>query len=156
MTIENVMSTLWAQILPLVVANNTVPTTAQPFAFGSRRLNLSSGIPQTNMPAVYLTQPKITSKRVNDALPANMEIPARLWIMINAGLDPAVYPITTLNTLVQVFLDMFKQNNQPQQVYNIPGTQARLRIDGDIITDDGATDGIGMALMPLKIILPNF
>jgi hypothetical protein len=154
--IEFIMSTLWSQITPLVCPTTGLPSASQPFAFGSRRLNLSAGIPQTNMPAVYLHQPKIGSARASDHVPATMEVKANIWIFTNAGLDPAVYPITALNGLVQAILNLFASNNPTQNTFNIPGTQARLRIDGDIITDDGATDGQGLALIPLKILIPNF
>lgn len=154
--LEGVMAALWAQLLPLVVANNMPPTQSQPFAFGGRRLRLSADNMPANKPAIMLHQPKIRSDRPDDSVPGKYTVQANLFIFTDAGTNQSEEPIIAMNKLIFPVLQKLKSNNPIQNVYIIPNTQARVRIDGDIITDAGDLDGNGLAIIPLKIIIPNF
>ncbi len=61
-----------------------------------------------------------------------------------------------MNNLFQKVWDVLSSNNPTGNTFLIPGTQARLRIDGEIITDSGDLDNNGVMLIPLKILIPNF
>ncbi len=155
MTLETVMSTLWSQITPLIQTVGTAPTTAKPFVFGSRRIQLWNDVPAGSKPAIFLYQDMGRSDNPNDAVPAKLTVNAGLYIYMDAT-DQSVYPITAINTLFQKVWDTLSDNNPTQSTFLIPGTQARLRIDGDIYFESGDLTGNGLCLIPLKILIPNF
>ncbi len=156
MTLEYVMSQLWAQVTPLVQATNMTPTTGKPFAYGSRRIQLWNDVPTANKPAIFLYQDKMTSSRPSDHVPAAMTVDAQIYIYLDAGTDQSITPITALNALFQAVLGVLSCNNPTQGTFLIPGTQARLRIDGDVYFESGDLTGNGLCLIPLKILIPNF
>jgi hypothetical protein len=154
--LEGVMAALWAQLFALVVQNNQPPTFSQPFAYGGRRLRISPDNMPANKPAIMLHQPKIRADRADDSVPGKFTVMANIWIVTDAGLNQSVEPIIDMNRLIFPVLQKLKSNDPIRNVYTIPNTQARVRIDGDVITDAGDLDGNGLAIIPLKIIIPNF
>ncbi len=155
MTLEYVMSQLWAQVTPLIQTVGTPPTTGKPFVYGSRRVQLWSDVPAANKPAVFLYQDKLNSYRPSDHVPAAMTVDAQLFIYLDAT-DQSTVPVTALNALFQTVLGVLSCNNPTQETFLIPGTQARLRIDGDVYFESGDLTGNGLCLIPLKILIPNF
>ena len=155
-TLETVMANLWAQITPLIQTTTLAPTTSKPFAYGSRRIQMWGDVPATNKPAVYLYQDKGQSARTSDHVPGMLTIEAQIYIYMDAGVDQSIVPATALNNLFQAVWNVLSSNNPTQNTFNIPGTQARLRIDGDIHFESGDLTGNGLCLIPLKILVPSF
>ena len=123
--LEYVMSQLWAQITPLIVATGSAPTTQQPFSYGSRRIQMWPDVPPANKPAVYLYQDKGQSARTSDHVPGMLTIEAQIYIYMDAGVDQSIVPATALNNLFQAVWNVLSSNNPTQNTFNIPGTQAR-------------------------------
>ena len=145
MTREDIMSALFALIKG-----------AADFKRTGRRLQLWTDVAPADKPAMFMSEHDEDSVNPDDSTPGKLTINAKIWIYTDAGLDQSVEPIIELNNLIDSVWKVLQPNNPVQNVFYIPGTPARVRIDGKVIKDAGDIDGNGLAIIPLKILVPSF
>ena len=149
-TREQAMNALYALLLPLSQGGN--PS----FVTISRRLAHWTQCP--TQPALYLYEKPETHKRQNPASLTARMLEADIFIYINVGEDASAVPVTQLNALLDLIdpssggvlkPDVLDQNRQ-----TLGGVVYDCWIEGQIIKVPGDMDGQGIAVIPVKILLP--
>ena len=83
------------------------------------------------------------------------ELDVQLWIYVKANTDPALAPDTTLDSIVKsVRAALSTPDNFQYGCFTLGGAADWCRVSGRTEKDDGANDGQGKAVLPLKITLP--
>lgn len=123
----------------------------------SRRLQLWGDVGSADKPALFLVEKEENHQRGTDITPAVRTINADVYIYTDAGKDQSITPITVLNNLI----DAIDPNAGGVLAPNpLTGTQTLgglvwdCYIDGKIMKDAGDLDGDGIAIIPLKIVIP--
>ncbi len=121
----------------------------------SRRFKTFSGVSMSaQMPYLILCSSKeYYSPRVTQALPAKRLINAEIFIWLSAGQDQNAVPDIVVNNL----LDSLDEILAPLPGYDtqtLGGLVDHCYIEGEIMKVPGDVDGLGMLIIPLKILLP--
>lgn len=128
------------------------------FKIVSRRLQHWSDVNGADQPALYIYEKPETHKRADQVTPAIRMLTADIFIYINVGNDPSAVPATQLNNLIDLidpnsggvlFPDVQIQNRQ-----TLGGLVYDCWIEGDILKVPGDLDGQGIAVIPVKILIP--
>lgn len=131
--------------------------TAADFKTFSRRFKTWDTIARCDKPAVLITEPDEMHVKGKLQTPAVRTMTAEIWLFIATGLDPKEVPATTLDDLLDA-IDPVSGG-----VLN-PGPMFRQQTLGNLVTDcyiegkimkiPGDLDGMGVAMIPVKIVMP--
>ena len=123
------------------------------FKTKSRRLKLWSDVNAADKPALFLAQRGQTYVQGSTAAPQKVTLKADILIYTNAGKDPNVIPATTLNGLVDA-VDAALSGSVITGNQTLGGLVAHCWIEGEVMIDPGDIDGDGLAVIPVRILIP--
>jgi hypothetical protein len=132
---------------------NLVSTSAS-FSTTSRRLKLWSDVAPTDKPALFLYERGDVYVRASEAVPESVTINVDLYIYIDAGKDQSAVPAATLNNLIDA-IDSALVPNYLTGLQTLGGLVSHCWIDGKVMKDAGDLDGDGVAVIPIKILVPR-
>lgn len=151
-TREQAMTALYNLLLPLSQGGN--PS----FKTISRRLQHWTQVDAGQQPALFLYEKPETHKRQTPAALAMRMLEADIFIYINVGLDANTIPVTILNPLLDLIDPnsggVLKPDDRVQNRQTLGGVVYDCWIEGQLIKVPGDMDGQGIAVIPVKILLP--
>jgi len=127
---------------------------AAPFATASRRLRLWSSVAPSEKPALFLAERSDTYARGNEAVPEIVTMDLEIYIYIDAGKDESVVPASTLNPLLDA-IDAALAPSRLTGLQTLGGLVSHCWIEGKILKDAGDLDGDGVAVIPVRILVPR-
>ncbi len=136
----------------IITALFALVSAAAPFATASRRLQLWSSVAAADKPAVFLCERSEIYTHASEAVPATVTLNVDIYIYIDAGKDQSVFPISTLNQLIDA-VDLALAPNPLTGLQTLGGLASHCWIEGKIMKDAGDLDGDGVAIIPLKILV---
>lgn len=131
----------------------TLIQNAASFKTASRRLKLWSDVNPADKPAVFLVQRPQKYVQGGGNLPQKVTLEAQIIIYTNAGKDPNVVPSTEMNALLDAIDTAIGWKPVPGQ-QTLGGLVTSCWIEGDVFIDPGDLDGDGVAIIPVKILVP--
>lgn len=126
---------------------------AAPFKLTSRRLKLWADVNSSQKPALFVVQRPQTYVQGSTATPQKVTLEAEIIIYTDAGKDPNFIPATELNTLVDA-VDQALAGSVITGNQTLGGLVAHCWIEGKVFIDPGDLDGDGLAIIPVKILIP--
>ena len=126
---------------------------AAEFKTKKRRLKLWTEVNGSQRPALFVAQRGETYIRNSEAVPQKVVLKAEIYIYTDAGKDPNVIPATDLNKLVDA-VDAALAPSPVTGRQTLGGLVSHCWIEGDVMTDPGDLDGDGMAIIPVRILVP--
>ncbi len=126
---------------------------AAAFKTKSRRVKLWSDVNAADKPALFLAQRGESYKQGNEATPQRVTLKADVIIYTNVGKDPNVIPSTSLNDLVDA-VDAALAGDVVTGRQTLGGLVSHCWIEGDILLEPGDLDGDGLAVIPVRILIP--
>lgn len=139
----------------LALANTLKAKASGTFPTISRRFKYWDQLSAVQTPALYIVQDQETHERMT-AVPDKRTLSGRLIIYTKveqASDTEDSVPADVMNAAldaVEAALDPAPWPN----VQTLGGKVAHCWIEGDVIMEDGAVDGIGLAVVPIKILVP--
>jgi hypothetical protein len=127
---------------------------AAPFVTASRRMRLWSDVPSSDKPAIFMTEHGENYLRASEAVPEAVTIDVDLYIYIDAGKDQSIVPSSILNPLIDA-VDTALKPNILTGLQTLGGLVSHCWIEGKILKDPGDLDGDGVAVIPIKILVPR-
>jgi hypothetical protein len=140
---ENIISALF----------NLVSTAAS-FATASRRLKLWSNVSSSEKPALFLVERGDNYVRGSEAVPEAVTMQLEIYIYTEAGKDQSIVPASVLNPLIDA-IDTALAPNHLTGLQTLGGLVSHCWIEGKIMKDAGDLDGDGVAVIPVKILVPR-
>ncbi|MCE9561889.1 MAG: hypothetical protein K8U57_07530 [Planctomycetes bacterium] len=131
----------------------TLVTAGGQFATTGRRVKIWTDVKPAQRPALFLAERAQTYLRNSEAVPARVTLNAELYIYTDAK-DPNVIGSTQLNNLLDA-IDVALAPSPVTGKQTLDGLVSHCWIEGDIFFDPGDVDGDGMAIIPLKILVPT-
>ncbi|MBN8905851.1 MAG: hypothetical protein J0H19_18700 [Rhodospirillales bacterium] len=120
----------------------------------SRRLRMFGDVPHAEMPALFIIEPSEAYAQT-ERLPSKTTFDVELWVYICDGVDQNTVPVTVLNGLLDKIDDALSPDPPPHpRVQTLGGLVSHCWIEGQIEKTPGDLDGIGLARIPLKILIP--
>jgi hypothetical protein len=113
------------------------------FKTKGRRLKLWTDV--NAKPAVFVAQ--------RGATPQKVTLKADIFIYTNVGKDPNVIPAAQLNDLVDA-IDAALAGSAVTGRQTLGGLVAHCWIEGEVMIDPGDLDGDGVAVIPVRILIP--
>jgi hypothetical protein len=148
-TREEVFLALFAKLNTATLADGVTPA----FVFSSRKLVLWADCPMEKRPAMYLTE-RETNYRSGPTGLSIRTLTALVFIYTNAKqADDSNSGSKILNPLVDAVQEVMKPNTYDGRL-DLGGLVHTAYIDGDLFFDPGDIDGDGMAIIPIKILMP--
>ena len=129
-------------------------STSASFATASRRLKLWGSVPSSEKPALFLVERGDTYVRASEAVPEAVTMQLEIYIYIEAGKDETVVPASTLNPLLDA-IDTALAPSQLTGLQTLGGLVSHCWIEGKLLKDAGDLDGDGVAVIPVKILVPR-
>jgi hypothetical protein len=126
---------------------------AATFKTASRRVKLWMDVNASDRPAVFVAQRGESYVRNSEAVPQKVTLKAEIILYTDAGKDPKTTPATELNNLIDA-IDAALAPNPVTGVQTLGGLVSHCWIEGDVMTDPGDLDGDGMAVIPVRILIP--
>jgi hypothetical protein len=123
------------------------------FKTKSRRLKLWSDVNASDKPALFVAQRGQTYAQGSEATPQAVTLKADVFVYTNAGKDPKVIPATQLNDLVDA-VDAALAGSVVTGRQTLGGLVAHCWIEGEVMIDPGDIDGDGVAVIPVRILVP--
>jgi hypothetical protein len=123
------------------------------FATASRRLQLWGGLSPSEKPALFLSERGDTYTHASEAAPAAVTMEVDIYIYTDAGKDPTIVPASILNPLIDA-VDAALAPSALSGLQTLGGLVSHCWIDGKIMKDPGDLDGDGVAVIPVKILVP--
>jgi hypothetical protein len=131
--------------------------TADGFQTSSRRFQTFDQIAQAAKPALYVIDYKEEHMKRDLVTPAVRILYFDVYIFIFTG-DPKKTPIDLLNTLIEridpVSNGVLKPDNAVTNRQTLGNLCYNVYIDGEIVKVPGDLDGQGVAIIPVKVVLP--
>lgn len=124
------------------------------FAATGRRVKLWTDMNASDFPALFINQRDNSYVRDGEHVPAKVTLEADIIIYTNAGLDPNVIPATELNQLIDA-VDAVLAPDPVTEKQTLGGLVSHCWIEGQILVVPGDTDGIGLAMIPVKMLVPT-
>lgn len=137
-----------------LVAGGT-PTVQKPFATASRRVKAPQDVTGANLPAFFVWEHGEDVIQNDLSNPGKTVLDFSLLIYFTAGKDESIIPVTVLNNLIDCVMACL-QPNQLSGLLNLGSLVVNAYVSGKIVKNDGAIDGNGGALIPIKILIPCF
>jgi len=116
----------------------------------SRRLVTWDKVSAEDQPALFQRELRFTAIQNNVGLTAKWHLFGEVVIYANAGSDPDIIPSQALNALINQVRAIFEPPPNARQTLGIPNVLEAV-IVGDILIDEGVTDGQSIALIPFRI-----
>jgi hypothetical protein len=116
----------------------------------SRRLVTWDKVSPEDQPALFQRELRFTAIQNHIGLTAKWHLFGEIVLYANAGSDPDVLPSQALNALLNQVRAIFDPPPNQRQTLGIPNVYEAV-IVGDILIDEGVTDGQSIALVPFKI-----
>ncbi len=132
----------------------TLVSNSASFNTASRRLQLWSSVAATDKPALFLCERGETYARASEAVPESVTLNVDIYIYIDAGKDQSTVPATTLNTLIDA-IDSALAPNFLTGLQTLGGLVSHCWIEGKVMKDAGDLDGDGIAVIPVRILVPR-
>ena len=123
------------------------------FVTASRRLQTWSSVADSDKPAIFFSERRETYNRSSEAVPQSVTLEVDIYIYIDSSLEQTVVPATTLNNLIDA-VDTALAPNAITGLQTLGGLVSHCWIEGKVLKDAGDLDGNGVAIIPLKILVP--
>lgn len=125
------------------------------YNYTSRRFQTWDQINSCLKPAMLMIEHKETHIKQKLITPAVRMLNVDVYLFIADGQDQNKYPIIALNNLIDAIDPssggvLAPNGGQSQQT--LGGLVTNVYIDGDIIKVPGDIDGLGVAIIPLKVV----
>jgi hypothetical protein len=127
---------------------------AAAFATASRRLKLWSSVAPSDKPAIFVAERGDIYARASEATPETVTMQIELYIYSDAGHDQSVVPAGALNALLDA-VDTALKPDALSGKQTLGGLVSHCWIEGKILKDAGDLDGSGVAVVPVKILVPR-
>lgn len=124
------------------------------FVTRSRRLRLWSSVPPGDKPALFLSERGEHVAHASEAVPETVTLHAEFYIYTDAAQDQTATPASTLNALLDA-LDTALRPDALTGKQTLGGLVSHCWIEGRILKDPGDLDGSGIAVVPVKILVPR-
>lgn len=124
------------------------------FATASRRLQLWSSVASSDKPAIFICERGDVYTHTSEAVPESVTINVDIYIYTDAGKDQSIVPASILNNLIDS-VESVLAPNPVTGLQTLGGLVSHCWIDGKIMKDSGDLDGDGVAIIPLKILVPR-
>ena len=138
----------------IITALFALVSDAADFATASRRLRLWSSVPPGDKPALFLVERGDNYVRGSEAVPEAVTMELSIYIYTNAGQDQSVTPASILNPLIDA-VDTALAPSALTGLQTLGGLVSHCWIEGKILKDPGDLDGDGVAVIPVKILVPR-
>lgn len=146
--IENIMEALENLLAPLAVNGSEAG-----FKVVSRRFKTPDQVDASQTPALYILQGPIDSQRVG-GLPAKQVLNVWLFLYTNPQVSE-VLPSTTLNNAITSVMSIMVDPLFPYQEQTLNGRVSNCWIEGVTMYDSGEVEPPGLAVLPVKILVPT-
>jgi len=137
----------------IITALFTFVSSATSFSTVSRRLQLWSSVAPSDKPALFLCERADMYVRASEAVPESVTLNLDIYIYTDAGKDQSVVPATTLNNLLDA-VDAALAPDPLSGLQTLGGLVSHCWIEGKVMKDAGDLDGDGVAVIPVKILVP--
>lgn len=148
-SIETIMQALLALLAPLA-------DDASPFYAGfkevTRRFKTPDQVDNTKMPAVHILQGQIDSFR-EGGKPAKQTLNVWLFVYINSQ-EADILPSTTLNNCITAVNCRLAHPLFPLEEQTLGGLVSSCWAEGTALYDSGELAPPGLAVIPVKILVP--
>lgn len=124
------------------------------FVTTSRRLKLWSSLSAGEKPALFLVERGETYTRASEAVPETVTLQLELFIYTDAGQDQSAVPASSLNALLDA-LDSALSPDALSGKQTLGGLVSHCWIEGRVMKDAGDLDGQGVAVVPIRILVPR-
>ena len=145
-TIEQIMIALQELLEPLT-------SNGSGFQIVSRAFKTPDQVDIALTPSLYILQGPISTVRVG-GLPAKQTIMVWLFIYTNSQVQDTLAS-TTLNNAITAVMSILVEPTFPLKEQTLNGLVSNCWIDGEIIYDSGDVQPPGLAVIPLKIMVPT-
>ncbi len=105
-------------------------------------------------PALFLVEKGDTYIRASEAVPESVTLDIDVYLYTDAGKDQCTIPASALNSLIDA-VDTALLPNPLTGLQTLGGLVSHCWIEGKIMKDAGDLDGDGIAVIPLKILVPR-
>lgn len=119
----------------------------------TRRIRASGDFNPPDFPVLMIDELSETCLQGEESSPEKTTFNIEMWVMINNGQDPNDEPISALNTLLDK-IDAALAPDVYQNTLTLGGLVSHCWIDGTIDKQAGDINGIGIARIPVKILVP--
>jgi hypothetical protein len=148
---ETIMTALFKLLQGVTFAPTSDGATA--FLTTSRKLKLWSDVPQ--QPALYMAEHAENLAYQSENLPSKTTIDVDVYVYFKPS--PTSDDDTAGSIYLNNILDGIDAAIAPDVVTNrqtLGGLVSHCRIDGKVLKDPGDIDGQGLAVIPIKILVP--
>lgn len=123
------------------------------WALLSRRVRLWSDVSPHDQPALFLGEHGENLAYSGDAFPSKTTLNVDCLIYTCAGRDPEATPARALNLAIEALMAALAPDPKIGR-QTLGGLVQYCRVEGRIVKDPGDLDGQGLALVPIKILIP--
>jgi hypothetical protein len=116
----------------------------------SRRLVTWDKVSPEDQPALFQRELRFTAVQNHLGVTAKWNLFGEIVVYVNAGSDPDIVPSQALNAVILAVNNIFEPPPNARQTLGIPNVTEAV-ILGDILIDEGVTDGQSIALIPFRI-----
>lgn len=138
----------------IITALFNLVSNAAAFNTASRRLQLWSSVASTDKPALFMCERGETYTRAGEAVPESVTLNVDLYIYTDAGKEQSAVPATVLNNLIDA-IDAALAPNYLTGLQTLGGLVSHCWIEGKLMKDAGDLDGDGVAVIPVRILVPR-
>lgn len=138
----------------IISALFTLVSNAASFANSSRRLRLWSSVASSEKPALFLVERADVYTRGNEAAPETVTMQLEIYIYTDAGKDQSIVPSSSLNPLIDA-VEAALAPSRLTGLQTLGGLVSHCWIEGRLMKDAGDLDGDGVAVIPMKILVPR-
>lgn len=124
------------------------------YASSSRRFTSWTQVTGAQKPALFQVEHREQHVKKQLITPAVRTLDIDVFIFINAGQDPNITPVSVLNPLIDAIDPTSGGCLAPDRNgrQTLGGLVTDCYIDGEIIKPPGDQNGIGMAVIPVKVV----
>lgn len=126
------------------------------FKVVSQRMRLPDEVDaDAQMPALYIADHGETYNPQGERLPPSTTINYGLYIYTSFGRDPQTVPSRLMNTILDQIDRAFKAARDPvTEACTLGGLVSHAWVEGEVVKVPGELDGIGLAIVPVKVLVP--
>lgn len=133
------------------------PREGQPiFKVVSQRMKLPDEVDaDAEMPCLFLADHGETYTPQAERLGTITTMNFGLYIYVSFGRDPKVIPSKVMNTILnQIDRAFYAATDRVTEVCTLGGLVSHAWIEGELVKVPGELDGIGLAIVPVKVLIP--